>query len=592
MSSRPSRSRWRRPLEAWSIVQPYVGGSGWRLSYLGALSTGRALAEPMVILLVAQIGVAITGGSEAITVILGPFGPYNMPLGLATISALVFAFAMFGLGLGMARVMASMEASGLETARGNMLHAFMEANWDLQAQERSGHLQDLLTTYVSRITNGVASATVSISAALSLFVILVAVLLVNPVAATGTILAVVLLAGVLRPLSRATRRSALEQATTNQGFATDVSETIAVSVESRVFGVTGAVVERLDESIAASSRATRKVTTLRRVVPTAYQSLAIILVILGLGALVLRGASDIGGLATMLALFIRAMSYGQQLQTAIQQANEVVPYLQQMREEELRYRDASTLDVGGPRDSIGDIEFDGVSYSYSSGDPALSDLSFTIARGECVGVVGPSGSGKSTLVQLLLRLREPTSGTINVGAEPLTEWSRSAWYERVAIVPQDARLLTGTIADNISFFRGVPRDAIEAAARGAHLHDEIVAMPHGYDTEVGGLSGSMSGGQAQRLCLARALVGEPDLVVLDEPTSALDARSEALVQETLDALKGSVTMVIIAHRLSTLRLCDRIMVLERGSIAAFDDQQTLLDRESFYREAFELSKLS
>jgi ABC-type multidrug transport system fused ATPase/permease subunit len=129
------------------------------------------------------------------------------------------------------------------------------------------------------------------------------------------------------------------------------------------------------------------------------------------------------------------------------------------------------------------------------------------------------------------------------------------------------------------------------AARAAQIDAEIEAMADGYDTFVSGIGGSVSGGQAQRVCLARALVGSPDLIVLDEPTSALDVRSEAAVQRTLEELKGNVTLVIIAHRLSTLRLCDRIMVLEHGRLQAFDEPDRLLERESFYREAFDLSQL-
>jgi ABC-type multidrug transport system fused ATPase/permease subunit len=238
---------------------------------------------------------------------------------------------------------------------------------------------------------------------------------------------------------------------------------------------------------------------------------------------------------------------------------------------------------------LGPIELDAVHFAYADGADVLHGLDLAIGRGETVGLVGPSGSGKTTIVRILLRLLEPTDGQVRYAGVPLNSMSLASWYHTVAFVPQDPRLLTATVAENIDLFRNATRDEIESASIAAHLHDEVLALPDGYDTVVGPAGVALSGGQQQRLAMARALLREPRVLVLDEPTSALDVRSEARVQATLAGLRGRVTTVIIAHRLSTLAACDRIVVVVGGRIEAVGTHDELLRSSSFYMDAVRLS---
>jgi ABC-type multidrug transport system fused ATPase/permease subunit len=238
------------------------------------------------------------------------------------------------------------------------------------------------------------------------------------------------------------------------------------------------------------------------------------------------------------------------------------------------------------------MAFDGVSFEYVAETPVLRDVSFQIPHGDIVGIVGPSGAGKSTLVQLVLRLREPTTGRVLADGRDVRELSLESWYERVSFVPQDPALFAGSIADNIRFYRdGVDQADIERAAKLANLHDEVMSWSGGYDTPVGERGGQLSGGQRQRLCIARALVGEPDMLVFDEPTSALDVKSEALIRDTIAGLAPRTTVLVIAHRLSTLSICDRIMVVLAGELQGFDAPDRLEAENPFYREALQLSGL-
>jgi ABC-type multidrug transport system fused ATPase/permease subunit len=213
----------------------------------------------------------------------------------------------------------------------------------------------------------------------------------------------------------------------------------------------------------------------------------------------------------------------------------------------------------------------------------VAGITLTIDAGEIVGVVGPSGAGKSTLVQLLLRLRVPSRGTITVSGIPYEDIEPSSWHRLVALVPQDPKLFGGSVHDNIAFHRpGITRERVEQAAAAAHVAHDVRELPEGFDTMLGPRGTGLSGGQKQRVAIARALVGEPQLVVLDEPTSALDTRSEQLLLQTIEELEGRVTMVIVAHRLTTLARCDRLLAMNHGHLRVVDpfEAANLIDQPS------------
>ena len=232
------------------------------------------------------------------------------------------------------------------------------------------------------------------------------------------------------------------------------------------------------------------------------------------------------------------------------------------------------------------LVFEHVSFAYRPGRPVLTDINFEAHGREAVGVVGPSGAGKSTLVQILLNLRMPDEGRYLINGVPVQQFRQEDWHARVAYVPQEPRLVHASVAENIRYFRDLDDDALWIrAARLARIHDDIVSWPNGYETIVGPRADAVSGGQQQRICLARALAAQPEILILDEPTSALDPRSEALIQESLTALKHKVTLFIIAHRMSTLDICDRVMVILDGHLDAFDTIAQLERTNPYYRSA-------
>jgi ABC-type multidrug transport system fused ATPase/permease subunit len=215
------------------------------------------------------------------------------------------------------------------------------------------------------------------------------------------------------------------------------------------------------------------------------------------------------------------------------------------------------------------IEFDDVSFAYSGDRYVLRDVSLNIGKGERIGLIGTTGSGKSTLTDLLLGLLTPTAGRILVDREPLNDQSLAGWQAQVAHVPQSIYLTDDTIARNIAF--GIHADQVnlelvESAARSAGLHDFIESLPERYDTRCGERGIRLSGGQRQRIGIARALYRQARVMILDEATSALDNETERAVMESIAGLSSDITIIMIAHRLTSLGGCDRIFRVDGGAV--------------------------
>ncbi len=236
-----------------------------------------------------------------------------------------------------------------------------------------------------------------------------------------------------------------------------------------------------------------------------------------------------------------------------------------------------------------EVAFDRVSFRYGQGDPVLSDVSLALPRGRVVALVGPSGAGKTTLADLLPRFHDPTGGRITMDGVPLTRLTRRSLRRLMGVVSQDTMLLNDTVHANIAYGSpGAAREQVEAAARAANAGPFIAQLPQGYDTQLGERGTRLSGGQRQRIAIARALLRDPPILILDEATSALDTESERLVQQAIDRLMAERTVLVIAHRLATVRDADEIVVLDAGRVVQRGTHDQLFRMGGLYRRLYDL----
>lgn len=470
------------------------------------------------------------------------------------------------------RVSVQMGVQPMTTIRQRLTEAYFTTSLGEQRAERLGEMSELLVNQAPRVGVMLVDVARAVSAMTVLIVLIAAAVLIDPLTFVVLVAAMVLVVLVTVPLSRLINRRSARLSAAMLQYSADAAEAVGTAREVRLFNTQGVVVERLHRSAVACADIILKLRVWLGITPTIYRSGAIALLLTGLALLSRLGVSDVAAAGTVTLLALRALLESQTVYRSNLESNEHRPFLQEIDRRIARY-EAEQVERGsellGP---IASVELSDVHFSYpnDSGAPTkvLEGIDLAFSSGQRIGIAGSSGAGKSTLGSLLLGLLEPTQGEVRVNGRPAGNYDATSWTRQVAAVPQEPVLVTGTIEENICFFReGITTEAVERAAIAAGIHEEIMTWPAGYQTVVGQQgTRALSGGQSQRVCIARALAGQPSLLVLDEPTSALDSAAEQVVADTISALGEECIAIVISHRPAALQICETIITVEAGAI--------------------------
>lgn len=318
-------------------------------------------------------------------------------------------------------------------------------------------------------------------------------------------------------------------------------------------------------------------------------SLMNVVVLTGGGYCVYRGVISVGDMVAYMLfinMFVNPIKKLIQFVEMFQNAITGYTRFQELMNIEVEQEAPDAVDL---KDVRGEITFDNVSFQYDEGKEVLSNISMTFPQGEMVAIVGPSGGGKTTLCHLIPRFYEITQGSICIDGQDIRKVTRRSLRSKIGIVQQDVFLFTGTIFDNIAYGKlGASREEVYEAAKKANIHDYIMSLPEGYDTFVGERGVKLSGGQKQRISIARVFLKNPPILILDEATSALDNVTENYIQDSLDELCKNRTTIVVAHRLSTIKNADEIIVMDRDGIQERGTHTQLLEKDNgIYRELYE-----
>lgn len=583
----PENGRARRQL----MVRTFRAELWW--SALNAVfgTVGTAL-EALTLVLVVQIGTTLAGSqgltSSGLPGVISSLTPSTACL--LALASIVTSLAVTSTSVALAN---RIRTRWTKAKRLEMVERFVDAEWQAQNQNRAGGLQTL-SSYVESAASVLAAGSTALKALLSFGVFMASSLLISPVALLGILAAGALLYAILRPLSLGAKRQSRALAWSQKEFNEELGEVTVLSRDVFAFGVADEIMARSEERTQELSRRTYKIGVLTALVAPMYQGAALVLLVSVLLVASRQEAVNIATIGAVAVLALRSMSYGQQFQTSHSLYQQAVPVLELLNYWLENLRRQATGFGAAQLSAVEQLELRNISFRYEdSRDAALDDVSLSLRRGELVGIAGPSGAGKSTLAQILLRLQRPSSGDYLVNGTDAWSFDRTSWAAEVSLVPQEGRLLHGTVEENVAFYRpGVGRDDVEVALEQAHLLDAVGELPGGLDEPIGPSTRNLSGGQVQRLALARALAGRPTVLVLDEPTSALDAPTESAIHDVLEGLRGRCAVVIIAHRLSTLAICDRVIVLDAGRMVSAGPIAEVRTSNEFLARAFATGNLS
>lgn len=548
------------------------------MAAVGGASFVGGLAESAVLVLLTLTADGLLRGTGAVELMGRPFPQRDIVM-FALFMVVVRVVMTIGGSIASARFISGI--TGM--AQHKVMEAYLASNYVRRTSRPIGDLNAVMVSH-ARLTGELAGGFTVIAASLcGLLAFGGMSLVVNPIATLGIAALGLVVLSLMRPLRSRSRRASTSLADAVRMLGQEVSEVELLQREIQLFQVGDRALTRISREIHGEIKAIERVKALSAATPQLFQTALLASAVVSLFVVVERmDGTGLASVGAVVLLLIRSMSSAQQFVTGYQNTIDLAPYGEGV-DELITSLTTDPTDFGNLRPEIvTPIRLRDVSFAYDGNSNVLANVDLEMRKGDVIGVVGPSGAGKSTFVELLLRLREPTAGKIVGGATNWGDIDPADFAKRVAFVPQQAILINGTVAENVDLFRGLPESRIIQAIRDANLEAEVANLPHGIHTRLGPDDRALSGGQRQRLTIARALAGDPEILILDEPTSALDAVSEAAIRRTLDELREGRVVIIVAHRFSTLRSCSRIVALNNGRVEADSGPDDVADQSQFF----------
>ena len=563
-----STGRWLRPTQL-------LEGAGWQVALYALASFMSGLCEAVVLTMFARIALLASGASAN-------------TLALPVVGRLTVSEAfLVATGAVLARMLASVLAAWSLAAitfnltrsiRGQLASSYLRANYVTQDAFGAGELQQIVMGFPGSATSLVQGIAMSTSSGLTMLAMLSAALFSDVAATLGLLVVAVGSTVVLAPFRQRIKRLSTAGVEKQVGLAEALKDLSNTRLEISAFGVRRAFVARMSNLILEDARIGRRATLLKQLVTPLFTTLAYLAVIAALVVVYSADSSDLWSVGPVILIVIRTIQYAMNVQHGFVVWAEVQPFLERLsttdrvlRESELPPGDVSLSQV--EMLSAQSVAF---RYPEAAGGRGVNNITFSVEQGERIGLIGPSGGGKSTVLKLLANLLMPSKGKIEVGTCDIAKVRPEVWGALVGYVPQTAGLLSASVRENVLFCRqGFSDEEIWAACEAADFASVVRLLPDGLDTELGPKGTLLSGGQLQRLAIARALLTGPSLLLLDEPTSALDADSEAEVTEAIRHLPTACTVLIASHRKTILQDCTRVLLVDQGTVREVEGDELM-----------------
>lgn len=483
-------------------------------------------------------------------------------------------------------IRARITASFMFREMGQMLSETLHAKWAFLAKQKGGYLQNTLFWDVRQSTSLLDTVAQFIQSGTGFIIYFFVALSISPIITIITLgTGAVLLFG-LQPLVRKTMALGEEKSTSEKNFTNYLMEHIGGLKTVKASGVGQRVVEAGRSSLERLRVVYVKSAVLHSVGAAVIQPFSLVFVLVLFAFAYKLPSFNLAAFAAVLYLIQKIFVYLQSTQSTLHSIADFIPFASNILEfkESLREnRDENGEDKKLPFVFKSALSFKNVVFSYSKKIPVLFDISFSIPKNSFLGIIGPSGGGKTSVVDLILRLLVPDKGEILLDKTQIGDIQIDEWRRKIGYVSQDIFLINASIRDNIRFYDdSVTDEAIYDAAHKAHIYDHIMKLEHGFESMAGEHGIALSVGQRQRIAIARALARKPDILILDEATSALDSESELAIKETIEDIRKTVTLVVVAHRISTITNADNIIALKDGSVIEEGKPSDMLNNPDSY----------